>query len=55
HLYVNLRCMNIRNDIAYIFAGGGLMPQSDLQKEWEEIQAKANTLLSVLKENYHDV
>jgi isochorismate synthase len=48
-LFVNLRCMQLGNKIAYIFAGGGLLSGSDPENEWNETQAKAETLLSVIR------
>lgn len=48
-LFVNLRCMQLGNKIAYIFAGGGLLSGSDPENEWNETQAKAETLLAVIR------
>ena len=50
YLFVNLRCMHIIGQSAFIFVGGGLMPQSVMTHEWEETRTKAETLISVLKE-----
>jgi len=50
HLFVNLRCMHIIGQSAFIFVGGGLMPQSVMTHEWEETRTKAETLISVLNE-----
>lgn len=49
--FVNLRCMHIDDKIAYIFTGSGLMPQSSLENEWHETQAKAQTLISVIEDH----
>lgn len=46
--YVNLRCMKIYNNKATLFVGGGITKDSDPQKEWEETELKAKTLLNVL-------
>lgn len=46
-LFVNLRCMQIIDNEAYIYVGGGLTSSSSSLAEWEETQAKAQTLLSV--------
>jgi len=46
--YVNLRCMKIYNNNATLFIGGGITADSTPQKEWEETELKANTLLNVL-------
>ena len=46
--YVNLRCMKIYNNTATLFVGGGITADSIPQKEWEETELKAKTLLNVL-------
>lgn len=43
-LYVNLRCMNISNQHAYYFVGGGITASSEPEAEFEETQRKFNTL-----------
>ena len=47
-LFVNIRCMKIEADHIKIFAGGGLTADSQLQQEWDEINLKSQTLLSVI-------
>lgn len=47
-LYVNLRCMQILNKSVVLFVGAGITKDSDPFLEWEEIQAKANTLLQII-------
>lgn len=48
-LYVSLRCMNIQKDGLFeLYAGGGLLAESELQKEWEETEAKLATMKAVL-------
>ncbi len=47
-LFVNLRCMNVKNKIASIYIGGGITKDSDANKEWEETVAKSNTMKGVL-------
>jgi len=47
-LYVNLRCMQIGNDILRLYAGGGILPSSELETEWEETEKKLQTILSVI-------
>jgi isochorismate synthase len=49
-LFVNLRCMQIIGKKAYLYAGGGLTIDSELEKEWEETKNKAETLLAVIQE-----
>jgi len=47
-LYVNLRCMNLQNDNASIFVGGGITAASDPESEWIETQNKSKTMLGIL-------
>ncbi len=49
-LFVNLRCMQIIGQKAYLYAGGGLTIDSEVEKEWEETKNKAETLLAVIQE-----
>jgi isochorismate synthase len=46
NLYVNLRCVNLSEGIAY--AGGGLLRQSDVQSEWNETEEKLKTIKKIL-------
>ena len=48
HLFVNLRCMEITNNTAEIYIGGGITKESNPEKEWEETVAKSNIMLKVL-------
>lgn len=48
HLYVSLRCMEILPDRYILHAGGGLMSDSTEEKEWEETEAKMETMLQVI-------
>ena len=47
-LFVNLRCMNIENNTATIFVGGGITKESNPKKEWLETVAKTKTMKAVL-------
>lgn len=49
-LFVNLRCAEIGSDRINLYMGGGLTAGSNPEKEWEETELKAQTLLSVLHE-----
>lgn len=51
HLYVNLRCMQIIYNQVVLYIGGGITRNSELEKEWQETEAKSLTLLNVLKED----
>lgn len=48
HLYVNLRCMQIKNKEALIYVGGGITKDSNPEQEWEETVSKAETMKHVL-------
>lgn len=48
-LFVNLRCMKSTTRQIVFFSGGGYTGMSEIQKEWEETNNKARTLLNVLK------
>lgn len=47
-LFVNLRCMEITSDEYILYAGGGITARSVPEKEWDETNQKAKTLLSVI-------
>lgn len=47
-LYVNLRCMQVSASTLTLYAGGGIMPGSTCESEWEETESKLQTLLSLL-------
>ncbi len=48
-LMVNLRCMQVVNQTAYLYLGGGITAHSIPIKEWDETLNKSKTLLSVIK------
>ncbi|WP_291868547.1 chorismate-binding protein [Maribacter sp.] len=47
-LYVNLRCMQLIKEKAFVYVGGGITKDSDPEKEWEETVNKSKTMLSIL-------
>lgn len=47
-LYVNLRCMQIKDEKIYIYVGGGITKDSDPLAEWEETVHKSKIIKSVL-------
>ncbi len=49
-LFVNLRCMQLAQGFARLYAGGGVLGDSDPAKEWQETELKMNTLLSVIRQ-----
>jgi len=55
--FVNIRCMKLENNKAFLYLGGGVTRDSREQHEWEETRLKAGTLLSVLnsvKQNHYN-
>ena len=55
NLFVTLRCMkidgqdNTQSDQYTLYAGGGLLKDSTCQSEWEETEAKMNTMRQTFK------
>jgi len=49
HLYVSLRCMEISDDCFRLYAGGGLLKESVCQQEWQETEAKLETMRHLLR------
>lgn len=47
-LFVNLRCMEIKNNLAFVFVGGGITKESNPESEWKETIAKTKTMKKVL-------
>lgn len=47
-LYVNLRCLQAFDNGVVLYAGGGITPESDPEKEWEETRLKIQTLEKIL-------
>jgi len=48
NLFVNLRCMLIKNQSISIYVGGGITIDSNPEKEWEETVAKAKVMKKIL-------
>lgn len=44
HLFVTLRCMQIDGSRCRLYAGGGLLSESDVKTEWLETEAKMDTM-----------
>lgn len=44
-VYVNLRCAQVFSDALAIYVGGGLLAESDAEKEWQETEWKSQALL----------
>ena len=49
HLYVNLRCMQLLPHEAILYAGAGVMGESDPEKEWQETEMKMSTLDRIIR------
>ncbi|MDE7125806.1 MAG: chorismate-binding protein, partial [Muribaculaceae bacterium] len=47
---VNLRCLSFTSDKYCIYAGGGIMPESNIQNEWDETEAKSALARSIIKD-----
>lgn len=50
NIFVNLRCMKLMDIKAKLFAGAGIISNSNSNKEWKETELKMDTLLKVLRE-----
>nr|WP_255610445.1 chorismate-binding protein [Robertkochia sp. 3YJGBD-33] len=49
-LFVNLRCCCYRDGLLSLYAGGGITQDSDPEREWQETENKAETILRVLRQ-----
>ena len=52
NIFVNLRCMKIHENKAQLFAGAGIISNSNPEKEWNETEIKMDTLLNVIQKNF---
>ncbi|NVK52629.1 MAG: chorismate-binding protein [Flavobacteriaceae bacterium] len=48
HLFVNLRCMEFKDNSAFIYVGGGITKDSVAEKEYQETVSKSKIMLKVL-------
>ncbi len=46
-LFVSLRCANLSSTSATLYAGGGLLAESEKESEWAETEAKLQTIAAV--------
>lgn len=51
HLYVSLRCTQIFQDDFRLYAGGGLLKDSVEEQEWQETEAKLDTMRHIIYNN----
>lgn len=49
YIYVNLRCMEIQETQAILYAGAGVTQYSVAEDEWQETELKCKTLLNVIE------
>lgn len=47
-IYVCLRCMQIHDRTFTLYAGGGILAASEAEEEWNETEAKLQTMLSII-------
>jgi isochorismate synthase len=48
HIYVNLRCMQVFENHARLYAGAGVTIDSVPEKEWEEAEIKMQNMQNIL-------
>ncbi len=48
HLFVNLRCMQLKEDSACLYVGGGITSASNAEEEWIETVHKSETMLNMI-------
>jgi isochorismate synthase len=49
HLFVNLRCMRLLPDMAWLYAGAGITQDSRPEKEWQETAMKMEVMRQALQ------
>lgn len=48
HLFVTLRCMEIFSDCYKLYAGGGILAESNMEEEWRETELKMKTMMDCI-------
>lgn len=48
HIFVNLRCMQLLEDTAVLYAGAGITAESESEKEWLETKIKMETMRDII-------
>lgn len=48
HLFVNLRCVQLLKNKAYVYVGGGITSESEPEKELNETVIKSRTMLNII-------
>ncbi len=51
HLFVTLRCMNIQKHVYQLYAGGGLLKDSQEEQEWQETETKLDTMRHIINQH----
>ncbi len=46
-MYVNIRCMQLIKDRAFLYVGGGITPESKGEDEWNETENKSRTMAAI--------
>lgn len=49
HLYVTLRCMKINDTALTLYAGGGILPDSRMEEEWNETVCKMQAMKTCIE------
>ncbi len=49
HLYVTLRCMKINGNAFTLYAGGGILPDSRMEEEWNETVCKMQAMKTCIE------
>lgn len=49
HVYVNLRCLQLLEQTAVLYAGAGITAESEPEKEWRETRLKMDTLRQIIQ------
>ena len=52
NVFVNLRTVRLKDEIATFFAGAGITEDSIPEREWEETEMKCDTLLKVISKDF---
>ena len=49
HFYVNLRCMEVYQNTAKLYLGGGITSESNAEMEWAETEWKSEMMMNILR------
>jgi isochorismate synthase len=51
HIFVNLRCLQLFEDTALLYAGAGITAESEPEKEWLETKMKMDTMRGIIRKD----